>query len=154
MVRCRAYRRREYGGHLDLRWKQADDLDARHVHQFAQLLEAELDIALGHERAYGNTRRSLHDVRRDGLGDAPALEQADNVRAARTGRIADAAGAQDGVAKRRLAGDVGSLRARGHRDRHGGTSEIRSTLGVDTTRGCQALDRIVRQHDEVERLTV
>ncbi len=52
------------------------------------------------------------------VGDAPALEQADKMRTARTRRIPDAAGAQDRVANRRLAGDVGPRRAGGYRYRY------------------------------------
>jgi len=83
----------------------------------------------------------------------PALEQADKVRTARTRRIPDAAGAQDGVANRRLSRNVGSCRGGSYRDRHGGTSEIGSTPRIDAAVGCQLLDRIGGEHDEVERLT-
>jgi hypothetical protein len=93
----------------------------------------------------------LDNARRNGVGDAPALEQADKVRSARTRRIPDAAGAQDGVAKRRLGRDVTPRRARGYRYRHGGTSEISSTPRIDAASGCQLLDHIGCQHDEVER---
>ena len=64
--------------------RHVDDVDARHVDQFAQLLEAQLDIAARHERADGKAGRRLNDAMRNGFGDAPALEQADKVRTART----------------------------------------------------------------------
>src|SRR5207249_2687817 len=102
---------------LDLRWKQTDDIDARHVHQFAQLLKADFDIAACDERAHRNAGRSLDDARRNFVGDAPALEQVDKMRTARACRIPDAAGAQDGLASRRLARDVGWRRALGYRYR-------------------------------------
>ena len=88
------------------------------------------------------------------VGDAPALEQADKVRTARTRRIPDAAGAQDGVANRRFAADVGSRRAGGHRYRHAGTGEIGSTARVDAAVGCQLLDRVGGEHDEIERFAI
>src|SRR5213080_3961351 len=91
-VRCGADCRREHGFHLDLRWKQADDVDPWQVHQFAPLLEAQLDVAARHERAYGNAGGSLHGTWSNGVGDAPSFEQADQVSTARTGRIPDAAG--------------------------------------------------------------
>src|SRR5207244_3072599 len=106
------------------------------------------------ECAYGNAGRSLHDALRNGVGDAPALEQADKVRTARTRRVPDAAGAQDGVANRRLSRDVGSRRAGGNRYRDGGTSEISSSPRIDAAAGCQLLDHIGCQHDEVERFTI
>src|SRR5207248_5011079 len=149
-----AYRAGEYGAYLNLRWKQADDIDARHVHQFAQLLEAEFDIPACHERAHWNARRSLHAARRNGVGDAPALEQANEVRTARTCRIPDAARAQDRVANRRLAGDVGSRRARGYRYRHCGTSDVGCAPRIDAAAGCQLLHRIDCQHDEIECFTL
>jgi len=136
------------------RFAASADVDAGHVHQFAQLLEAELDVAACHERAHGKAGRSLHDARCDGIGDAPALEQADKVHTARTRRIPDAAGAQDGVANCRLTRDVGSHRAGGYRYRDGGTSEISSTPRIDAAAGCQLLDHIGCQHDEVERFTI
>ena len=134
--------------------EQADNIDAPQVHQFAQLLEAELDVAACQERADGKAGRSLHDARRNGVGNAPALEQADKVRTARTRRIPDAAGAQDGVANRRFTRDVGPRRAGSYRYRDGGTSEISSTPGIDAAAGCQLLDHIGCQHDEVERFTI
>src|SRR5439155_2360769 len=97
------------------------------MHQVAQLLEAQLYVAACHERAHGKTGRSLHDARRNRVGDAPALEQADQVSTARPGRIPDAAGAQDGIANRRLIRDVGARRAGDYRYRYGGTSEVSST---------------------------
>ena len=88
------------------------------------------------------------------VGDAPALEQADEVRAARTRRIADAARAQHGVANRRFAADVGSRRAGGHRDRHARAREIDAAVRIDAAAGRQLLDRVGGQHDEIERFAV
>src|SRR6185312_12964164 len=145
-----AYGRREDGRKLDFRRQQADDVDARHVHQFAQLLEAELDIAARHERPHRDTWRSLHDPRRDRVGDAPALEQAGKVFTARARRVPDTADAEDRVADRWLGRDVGPRRAGGDRYRHRGTGEIGPTRRIDAAAAGQLVDRRGGQHDKVE----
>src|SRR5450631_2697504 len=124
---CGTYRGGKYGDQLDCRWQRADDVDARKVHQFAQLLEAQRHSAARREGARRHAGRGLDDARRNGVGDPPALEQAGNVQAARTGRIPEAAGAQDSIANSLFAADVRSWRTGGYGDRHAGTSKVDST---------------------------
>ena len=50
-------------------------VDALEVHELGELLEPELDLPLGHQRADRHARRRLHDARFHGVGNAPALEQ-------------------------------------------------------------------------------
>src|SRR5690348_3567116 len=154
IARCRAHRRRENGRRLQFRWKRADAVDAGQVHQFAQLLEAEVDVAAGDQRSDWNTGRGLDDAGSDGVGDVPALEQAEYVRTARSRRITDAPRAQDGVANRRPGRNVGARRAGRYRYRDAGTCEASAARRDDTAVGRQSLDRIVSQHDKVERFAV
>ena len=118
LIRCRAYCSREDSNDLNPGRQRADDIDARQVHQLAQLLETQLDFPARDEHANRNAGRCLHDARGDGFSDAPALKQATQVRAARTRRIADAACGQNGVANGRLSADFGSRRPGCHRNRH------------------------------------
>ena len=62
---------------------------ARQVHQFAELLEAELNLATGHQLAHRHTGGRLQDAVADGVGDAPALEHSFQRYTARPSGIAD-----------------------------------------------------------------
>ena len=69
------------------------------VHQFAELLEAELDVAARDQRAHRHARRRLHDALLDLLRRCPsARTAATSVHAARTGGIAEVARRQHGLA--------------------------------------------------------
>ena len=50
---------REDGHGLNLRWQGTEDLYAGHMHQFAELLEAQICFSLSHKRADRYARRSL-----------------------------------------------------------------------------------------------
>jgi hypothetical protein len=81
--RRRARRGCEHRNYVYCGRQHADDVDARYVQQLAVLLKTELDIAARDERADRNARRCLHDTRRDDVRDAPALQQAGEMNAAR-----------------------------------------------------------------------
>ena len=57
--RARVHRTREHGDHLHLGGERTDIVDACDLAQLGQLLEAELELALGHELADQHARRRL-----------------------------------------------------------------------------------------------
>ena len=92
---------------LDVRRQRADIVDTREVRQLAHLLEADLGFAAGDDAADGYPGRGLLELALDLVGDAQALEQADDVDAARAGGIADRLGRQQRFLQRVDGADVG-----------------------------------------------
>ena len=128
----------------------ADHVDALQVHQLAQLLEAQLDLAAGNQRADRNARRRLDEALAERLGDVPALEEPLQRDAARAGRIANASGRQQ-----RLPGaDGGPRRALAPRDGDARAREIGLAAGEHLSRRDELVDRVGGQHDDVELLAV
>ena len=151
--RSAAHRPRENGDLLDLGRKRTDDIEARHVHQFAQLLEAEVGVTARDERADGDAGRRLHKAWRDDVGDAPALQEAREMRAARTRRGADAARGPHGVANSPLAADVRLAYSDGDRDRSARPRDV--DTAPSTRRPATSSASIAPEpNDEIEDLAI
>ena len=134
------------------RGKRPYDIDARKVHELAQLLEAELHLALRDQRADRNAGRRRHDPALDLVGDAPALEQLRELHAARAGRVAERSRGDDRAAQRVFAADVGARSARAHRNRNARPHQVDLAAGNDTAARDELVDRIGGQDHDVERL--
>src|SRR4249919_1545663 len=70
---------------LDVRRQRADIVDAGGGYQLAHLLKADLGFAAGDEARDEHTAWGLLELRPDLVGDAHALEHADDIVAARSG---------------------------------------------------------------------
>src|SRR5947209_10485572 len=79
----------ENGHLLDVRRQRTDIVDAGSGYQLAHLLKADLSFATGDEACNEHPGWSLLELRLDLVGDAHALEHADDIVAARSGGIAD-----------------------------------------------------------------
>jgi hypothetical protein len=97
---------------------RAEHVDAGQVHHFADLLEAELDLAVGDQLADRHAGRRLHDARPQGVEDTPALEQLEQRRAARAGGMAERARGQHGAPQGFFGRDIRPRCAGAHGDRH------------------------------------
>ena len=140
----------ERGDDLDARrHRSADHVEAFQVHQFAELLEAEVDLAARHQRAHRHARRRLHDAR---SAISSAMPQRSNslasAHAARTGGVADACAPR---ARRALSASSVPTSGRAapvaHRDRHRSSARGRSGCRDDVARRDQLVDRIGGEHD-------
>jgi hypothetical protein len=86
------------------------------------------------------------------LGNAPTLEQPGQGHAAGAGGIAEAAGGQHRLAQLVFGFDGGPWRTLAHRDGHRGGHPVHPAAGHHMPRSCQPVDRVLRQHDDIERL--
>src|SRR5260221_137041 len=68
-----------------------DHVDAFEVHQLAQLLEGQVDLAAGEKRSHRYAGRRLYEALLDRLSDAPSREELLQRDAARSGGIAQTA---------------------------------------------------------------
>ena len=100
----------------------------------------------------GTPGGGLHEAVLDRVGDAPALEQLEQLHAARAGGVADAARRQHRPLDRILRADVRPRRAGAHRDGHAGVHQVDPAAGEDAAGGDQLVDRVGGQHHDVEGL--
>ena len=116
-------------------------------------MKADGHLAAGHERGHRDSRTCLHEPLLHVPGDAPSLEEREQVIAAWSGRIADAGRGQnrlpDGVLgldrRARLAGPNGD----GHRRCH----QVDAAAGEHVALRDQLLDRAGGQHHAIERFS-
>ena len=106
---ARADSDREGRDRLERRRDEADDRDSGLVEEFAELLNADLGLATGHQRGHGNAGLGLDEARRFARRiEPPAPRDFEQMSSARPGRIADRAGGgecgPDRLARRRCPG--------------------------------------------------
>src|SRR3954464_7611591 len=98
---------REHGELLDVRRQRTDVVDSGEVRELAYLLEADFGFTTGNDAPDKHAGRGLLELALDLVGDAHALEQADDIDAAGTGRVADRSCRQDRLLQGFGCADVG-----------------------------------------------
>ena len=80
---------RIYGDVLDLCRQRSKNLDALHGNELTHLVESDLGLAARDHFTYRFTRLHRGSFRFDLVGDAELLKHADEIDAARSGRVGD-----------------------------------------------------------------
>ena len=120
--------------------------------QLAELLETQVDIALGDHRRDGHARRRLAQARGQRVLQAPVRQQGQQGLAAGAGRVADGARVQQRLAQRVGAVDGGPCLTLGCGDVHRRVRDRPQGAGPQAAGGRQAGHRVGGQDDEVDRL--
>jgi hypothetical protein len=141
------HRAGEHRRELHLARQPADEVDAAHLAQLRDLLEAELELAARDQLADQHPRGRLPCLRLQLLRDAQALEQLGKVYPARPARVHDRFRRAQRALQRLDAADVGLARAGAHCRGDLGFREIDAGA---RSRGCRR-DQVLDQAGGADR---